>query len=68
MFAGFINYFFPGEKNRRIHAMLYSQNGITMTTSDKAVIENITITFIPLSLKLPPINFCVKQVKIKLSS
>jgi len=53
--------------------MLYSQNmprfvGITLITSDKAVIQNTTITFIPLSLKLPPINFWVKQVKIKLSS
>jgi len=63
---------FQGGKNSRMHAMLYSQNmarfvGITLTTSDKAVIENTKITFIPLSLKLPPINFWVKQVQIKLS-
>jgi len=42
--------------------MLYSQNiprfvRITLTTPDKAVIENTKTTFIPLSLKLPPINF-----------
>jgi len=63
---------FRGGRGRRIHATLYLQNmalfvGITLTTSDKAVIENTQITFIPLSLKLPPINFRVKQVKIKLS-